>query len=421
MKIAVLGGGLTGLTASYLLAKEGHTVVLYEKSHRLGGLAAGFKQAGWEWYVDYAYHHLFTNDHDIISFAREIEFDGIEVKKPVTASLFYENGEFEIYPFDTPLDLMNFPYLTSAQKLRTGAVLAWFKAGPLLPAYETRTAKELLEKTMGKDVWNILWRGLFHKKFGKYAENILASFIWARIKKRTKHLAYIRGGFQAFVDYIEAACCLKDVDIRLGAEVTLLQKSSKGGFRVNGASYEVVISTLPSPVLARLGIEVLPRSYLHHLSKIKYLHATNLIIESEEKLLDTTYWLNVVTDKMPIMVVVQQTNIADRKHYGNKHIAYIGNYVDSDSLLLKMGQQEALDYYLPYLQRIQKKDIKITNFWYFKTPWAQPITDKEYPTLKPDFVSPTKNFLLANLDMTYPFDRGTNYAVKLGREVSRLI
>ncbi|MFQ5452487.1 MAG: FAD-dependent oxidoreductase, partial [Candidatus Paceibacterota bacterium] len=86
MKIAVLGGGLTGLTASYLLAKEGHTVVLYEKSHRLGGLAAGFKQAGWEWYVDYAYHHLFTNDHDIISFAREIEFDGIEVKKPVTAS-----------------------------------------------------------------------------------------------------------------------------------------------------------------------------------------------------------------------------------------------------------------------------------------------------------------------------------------------
>src|SRR5277367_4932356 len=37
MKIAVLGGGLTGLTASWKVAAAGHSVRLFESSARLGG------------------------------------------------------------------------------------------------------------------------------------------------------------------------------------------------------------------------------------------------------------------------------------------------------------------------------------------------------------------------------------------------
>ena len=39
-KIAVIGGGPAGLTASYFLAKEGSTVTIYEKYEKLGGILA---------------------------------------------------------------------------------------------------------------------------------------------------------------------------------------------------------------------------------------------------------------------------------------------------------------------------------------------------------------------------------------------
>ena len=39
MRVAVIGGGASGLTAAYVLAKEGVEVALYEKESSLGGHA----------------------------------------------------------------------------------------------------------------------------------------------------------------------------------------------------------------------------------------------------------------------------------------------------------------------------------------------------------------------------------------------
>ncbi len=63
MKIAVIGGGFTGLAAAYHLTKKGHDVAVFEKDATLGGLAHGFQQPEWQWHLEYAYHHFFTNDH----------------------------------------------------------------------------------------------------------------------------------------------------------------------------------------------------------------------------------------------------------------------------------------------------------------------------------------------------------------------
>ncbi|KAL0380525.1 UNVERIFIED_CONTAM: hypothetical protein Sangu_0116800, partial [Sesamum angustifolium] len=39
MRLAVVGGGVSGLTAAYILAKDGAEVVVYEKEDTLGGQA----------------------------------------------------------------------------------------------------------------------------------------------------------------------------------------------------------------------------------------------------------------------------------------------------------------------------------------------------------------------------------------------
>ncbi len=456
MKVAVLGGGYTGLSAAYYLAKKGYKVTLFEKEKTLGGLAVGFKSENWDWYLEKVYHHLLSSEDDILNFADQIEFKGIFFKSPETASLYelnknrkldtmffdsvgtplqnhrllksskqvssfsnYQNN-YRIFPLDNPQDFLRFPLLSLPEKVRAGFVLTFLKLSPFLSSYEKQTAEEFLRKSMGDEAWKVLWQELFRKKFGKYAENILASFIWARIKKREKSLGYIEGGFQALTDFIEKKLIDNKVKIK---KVTVINDLRKKGskFVINNEEFELVISTLPTPIIAKLGENLFPQNYLGQLKKIEYLHAVDLILETKQPILEKTYWLNICAKEIPIMILCQQTNFIDKKYYGGKHICYVGWYVNLEDRIWKMEAGELLKFVLPYLYKISNFKLQIPNSFLFKGPFAQPIFDKNFVKNKPDFITPVKNFFIANLDMTYPYDRGTNYAVKLGREVSELI
>lgn len=423
-KIAILGGGITGLTSSYYLAQKKHHVTLFEKEKVFGGLASGFKSENWNWYLERTYHHLFANDFDILNFAKEIGFEKIFFQSPMTASLFNDktikqSDSFSIFPLDTPVDLLKFPYLNIVDKLRAGIVIAFLKLSPFLPVYERLTAEEFLKKTMGINVWNILWQQLFRGKYGDYAGIILASFIWARIKKRTKKLGYIEGGFQILINYIENKLKSLQVDLSTNYEIKEIKKQG-GKYSIDDQIFDCVISTLPTPVLINISKKVFPKNYLNQLSKIKYLHALTLILETDKPILNKTYWLNVSTPKIPIMGIVQHTNFIDKKNYGGKYISYLGWYLKKEDKLINMEKDELIKFVYPHLI-ILNSQFLILNSYLFKAPFAQPIFDKDFVKNKPDFITPLKNFYIANLDMTYPYDRGTNYAVKLGKQVAEMI
>ena len=447
MRIAILGGGFTGMTAAYYLSKKGHEVTLFEKEKVLGGLAVGFKPPDWDWYLERAYHHLLDSENEILDFANEIKFEDIFFKETQTSSLYEISsktpevfplcsstsgvGNYRTIPLDSPQDLLRFPLLSFPEKIRAGIILAFLKFSPFLSLYEKQTAEDFLKKTQGKHVWEVLWRQLFRKKFGKYAENILASFIWARITKRAKKLGYIKGGFQTFINYVENKLKNLRVKVLTGYEIKVIEKRGEA-FEINNTEkFDAVISTLPTVIMSKITRSILPNTYLRRFSKLKYLHAVVLILETKQKILKKTYWLNICSPKIPIMIVAQHTNFIDKKHYGRNHIVYVGWYVDREDPLIKMSAKEVLNYCLPHLKKITDNPtllklrgtgrLQINNYYKFVGPFAQPIYDKDFLKNKPDFITPVKNFYIANLDMTYPYDRGTNYAVKLGREVSKLI
>jgi protoporphyrinogen oxidase len=387
--------------------------------------------------VDKSYHHIFANDDEILDFAKEIGFDGFFFKEPETASLvdmkprLQQAKNYRIFPVDNPQDFLKLPYLSLFEKLRAGVVIAFLKISPYFSIYEKYTAENFLRKTMGEAVWKKLWEELFRKKFGKYAGIILASFIWSRIKKRTKRLGYIRGGFQEFVNYLEVKNKEQEVIIEKNILIQSVQKNSKG-FIINSKQFDTVISTLPTPITVEVGKGIFPSFYIKQLRNIKYLHALNLILETKEPILEKTYWLNVCVRELPMMIIAQHTNFIDKKYYGGNHIAYVGNYVEVEDKMWKMEDRELMDYYLSYLKKsaIPASTAKrgernpqsvIQNYFVFRSKYAQPIFDKVFLKNKPSFETPVKNFYIANLDMTYPYDRETTYAVKLGKEVVKLI
>lgn len=419
-KLAILGGGITGLTAAYDAVQNGYDVTIFEKSSMLGGLAVGFKGKNWEWPLERAYHHLFANDTDIINFAKEVGFEEIFFSTPKTDSLYKVGDAYKTFAVDTPGDFLRFPLLSTVSKLRGAIGLSLLRFFPHTRLYDRMTAEVFCRMIMGPELWSVFLEQLFRKKYGKYAGNILASFLWARIHKRTKELGYIKNGFQSFINYLEQKNIDIGVHIHKNTEIKEIRKH-RGGFTINGKKYDSIVSTLPTPVLVKVAGNIFPKHYVTKLSGLKYLHARVLVLETDKPLLKGTYWLNICTDEIPLMLVAQHTNFVDRRHYGGNHIAYVGFYLDRDDPLIKLSEKDFSKSVQKSLKQFVRKPYSILNTYDFIGPFAQPIFDKEFLGSKPDFFTPIENFYIANLDMTFPYDRGTNYAVKLGREVVSLM
>ena len=49
MRVAVIGSGLSGLTAAALLAKRGHEVSVFEQHEDIGGVTSGIEKDGFRW------------------------------------------------------------------------------------------------------------------------------------------------------------------------------------------------------------------------------------------------------------------------------------------------------------------------------------------------------------------------------------
>jgi protoporphyrinogen oxidase len=52
---------------------------------------------------------------------------------------------------------------------------------------------------------------------------------------------------------------------------------------------------------------------------------------------------------------------------------------------------------------------------------AQPIIGVGYSEQIPDHRTPVPGLYLANTTQIYPEDRGTNYSVRMGRQVARMV
>ena len=101
VRIGIIGGGVAGLAAAYELAGAGNAQVhIFENGPELGGLAAGFKgRTSWEWPLEKFYHHLFTNDDDIMRLTETIGAgDLLQIHRPSTV-IHHRGGN---YPLDSP-------------------------------------------------------------------------------------------------------------------------------------------------------------------------------------------------------------------------------------------------------------------------------------------------------------------------------
>jgi protoporphyrinogen oxidase len=426
MRVGIIGGGFTGLSAAFELTKRRSEVFLFEREKTPGGLALGYKRENWRWSLEEHYHHWFTNDKAILDLAKETEF-GVLTERPKT-SVFVQDG---IYQLDDPLSLLTFPKLSFLQKLRMGATLAFLKANPFWQPLERYPAVEALPFLMGEKPFKLLWEPLFKNKFSGFYKDISLAWFWARIKKRTSSLSYPQGGFLEFAKHISSLIQKQGAQLFFETEVQSIEvKDDKVQIiyqtdkktQIEKLVVDRLIVTVPSFVFARIAPQ-LPEAYKKKLLSLRGLAAMNLVLFlSKPFLTDNTYWLNICDDKFPFMSVVEHTNFIDKRYYNNEHIVYVGKYLENTHPFFSLAAGQLLKIYHPYLQQINPSyTLHTIRYELFKAPFAQPVIPLNYSRIVPEFSTPLANVYLANIQQVYPWDRGTNYAVELGKKVVQLI
>lgn len=425
MKIGIIGAGFTGLAATYYLQKEGHQVVIFEKDSQPGGLAIGYKENSWDWTLEEHYHHWFTNDKSVLDLANEIGHPVI-IRRPKTSS-YVEEGTYQL---DSPISLLKFPKLSLINKVRMGSALAFLRYNPMWKPLERFKAEPYLIKVMGNTGYKKIWEPLMVNKLGKYAKTVSLAWFWARVYKRTSDLAYPKGGFLEFAKHLENEIIKKGGKFYYEAEVQEISssKTTNVKFRTIKNSklkiedFDKLIVTVPFFIFSKIALQ-LPKAYINKYSSLIGIGAVNMVLRLNAPFLkNNTYWLNMCDVNSPILAIVEHTNFMDKKNYNNEHLLYVGNYMEKTDPRFSMSKEELLKLYNPYLVKI-KSDYKkhIIDYEVFKAPFAQPIIPINYSKKIPPFKTPLKNVYLANIQQVYPWDRGTNYAVELGKKISTII
>ncbi len=425
MNISVIGAGPAGLAAAYDLSRARHRVTIFEGAPSVGGLASGFKAPHWDWTLEKFYHHWFASDAAILGLIKELGWsDQVLFPRPITA--MYHDGAF--YAFDSALAVLRFPGIPFIDRVRCGVVALYLRLTPRWRRLEAVTADAWLRRWMGVRAYESMWKPMLVGKFGE--ENLPVvnmAWFWARIHARTARLGTFVGGFQAFMDKLAAVVTRQGGTIRLNSAVTGIRRQADGSVQVEAGgavgAFDAVISTSSPTLMARLAPD-LPAEYAGKLRQLKSLGAVVLVAALDRQLTQGIYWYNLPKEAgFPFLAMVEHTNYMDASHYGGDRIVYCGDYLDPNHRYFALSKEEMEDEFLPALARFNPRFDRrwVKQTWLWRTAYAQPVPPVNHSANIPALRTPVPGLYFASMSQVYPWDRGTNFAVDIGRKVARML
>jgi protoporphyrinogen oxidase len=171
--VVIIGAGPAGLTAAYLLAKEGKASTVLEADSVVGGISRSAERDGWRF--DIGGHRFFTKVKAVEDLWHEILPDEDFLLRPRQSRIYYK-GRF----YDYPLRAMN--ALTNLGMLEASRCVLSYGWARVRPPKDRSSFEGWVSARFGKRLYRHFFKTYTEKVWGVPATELQADWAAQRIK-----------------------------------------------------------------------------------------------------------------------------------------------------------------------------------------------------------------------------------------------
>jgi protoporphyrinogen oxidase len=428
-QVAIIGGGITGLTAAYLLLKQGVQVSLFEAQPSVGGLSSTFDFGSFRW--DRFYHCILTSDVSLRTLLDELGLSP-QLRWRKTQVGFYSRDA--LHCMTRSVDLLRFPCLSLLSKFRFGL-------GILYAAYmcdgdglESVPLKDWVIRVFGQDLYREMWEPLLRCKLGDMRSEASAAFLWSTIRRlystrekgveKTEQLGYIEGGYRVVLDRLVEQ--IREMGGRLYPGVRLEKiEATDDGIGVSGQGafreFDACLLTVPTPAILGM-VPDLSDAYKARLSMPKYLGIVCVALVLRRSL--SPYYLTNVTDDVPFTGIVEMTNLIDAAASASgRSLVYLPKYTSPSDPLFNLSDEEVWDRFAPALSRIHPtlKSSEIESMHIFRERFVQPVPTLNYSEQAPTVSTGIPHLFVANSTQIVNDTLNNNAMTRIARNACSVV
>ncbi len=302
--VAIIGGGITGLTAAFRLQQRGIQVTLYEASDRVGGVIRTIEQDGY--LAEFGPNTILETSPKIADLIRDLGLEGRKLySDPHADKRFLVRNRRPVQMPASPAAFFTTPMFSPGAKLRL------FREPFIRPSQPDReeSVAEFVLRRLGREFLdyaiNPLVAGVYagdparlsvkhafpklHALEQKYGSLIKGQIFGARERKRRAEVSKQNAPKVSFAEGLQT---LTDTlrqrlgeAVRLNTAATRLQRTSTGwmlalrtGGRENACEHSIVLLAAPAYKLAELPVHDTRAIDLSPLSEINYPPVASVVL-----------------------------------------------------------------------------------------------------------------------------------------------
>ncbi len=415
MHIAVVGGGLMGMTLAYFLSEDGQQVTLLEQGTTLGGLHDTVEIGNGLSIGRYQYN-VFPGDRHTLELIKHLGLKDDLLLTPAHSG-FVHNGD--IYPMRTLRDFLTFGPLRLRDRLRLGQTIVHAKLTTDWRELDKIPVKDWLIQIGGQSNFERIWAPLLEAKFDYDYAQVPATFIWSWLNRAfglrggpqfRASVAHLRHGpgilIQAMADAIRA----RGNNLQLQTRVREIEISSGqlGQVRTPAGlqGFDAVVAAVPTTTFGHL-LPGADEQYLRSLSENRYLGLVCAALVLDRPLSD--YWTLSLTDPSSPFSSIVEIPHPDQPDY---HIVYLPKYTSPENDWMGVPDEAIQDAWLMRLRQIYPslRTEHIKHFIVSRSRYVDPLHFLNAAERVLPVATPYAGLYLANTSQVYP-DLPTSEAV----------
>ncbi len=421
--VAVVGGGITGLTAAFTLLKQGVHVTIFEAQRHAGGLAATHDFGSFRW--DRFYHCILTSDESLLTLINDLGLSS-KLRWRKTEVGFYSRDV--LHRMTSPGDLLKFPCMSIPAKMRFGLGILYATYVCDGRGLDSIPLKDWVLRIFGKTVYDEIWEPLLRCKLGELQSEASASFLWSTIRRlystreksieKKEQLGYVEGGYRVILDRLLDQILTLGGGLYLGARLDQVAASDDGiGLTVDGAfrDFDACLITIPAPgILA--SVRGLSSEYQARLTMPKYLGVVCAALVLNRPV--SPYYLTNVTQRVPFTGIIEMTNLIDAKSTGGRTLVYLPKYTSPSDPLFNMSDSDVWRRFEPALFGIHPslKHSDIESIHIFRERYVQPVPTLNYTAQAPTVNTGIPHLFVANTTQIVNDTLNNNAMTRIARK-----